>query len=241
MKMLQHPDRTMIRHALILVLAGLLVYLFGMVHSNWSPMHRWNRATGDASIVLLAMTMAIGPGARPWPRLGRLVPFRRELGIYGVALATVHTVIILDGWVVWELPRLFGLEWVPELGRYLMVQHGFGLANLIGILALVYGLVLIMTSNNISVRILGGSSWKFVQLSAYVYWSLVIVHTSYFLFFHFLSFHRPLPPPNPLRWPFIVMVLLVVALQWAAFVRVWRDKRRRRPATGRLRHRAETA
>ncbi|MAM41261.1 MAG: hypothetical protein CL949_22770, partial [Erythrobacter sp.] len=52
------------RHAIAITLALLVVYLFGVVHGQWSDMHRWNRATADASFVLLTITMAIGPTAQ---------------------------------------------------------------------------------------------------------------------------------------------------------------------------------
>ena len=154
------------RHAIAITLALLVVYLFGVVHGQWSDMHRWNRATADASFVLLTITMAIGPTAQIWPRLRFLIPFRRELGIYAVTLAALHTVIVLGGWTVWDFARLFGFEFHPGLGRYVMVQHGFGLANAIGVLALIYGLVLALTSSNRLVRLLGGAIWKFVQRAA---------------------------------------------------------------------------
>jgi methionine sulfoxide reductase heme-binding subunit len=217
------------RHLLIVLAAVLLVALFGLVHQQWSPMHRWNKATADASILLLSMTMALGPLAKLWPAWGRLLPFRRELGIHAVLLALVHTLIILDGWIAWDLARLVGFEFHPSLRQYVMVQHGFGLANLIGVLALAYGLILVTTSNDRSVRFLGGAVWKFVQRSAYVLWALVVIHTAYFLFMHFLDFHRPTPPANPLQWPFAVLVTLILILRWAASIHSWRGKR---PADG---------
>jgi methionine sulfoxide reductase heme-binding subunit len=211
--------------ALTILLAILLVYLFATVHGQWSPMHRWNKATADASLALLTLTMAIGPGARIWSRLRWLIPHRREFGIYTLILALVHTAIILDGWVEWELERLFGLAFHPGLGRYVMVQHGFGLANVIGIWALAYGLILTLSSNDKSMRILSAPVWKFLQRSAYVLWALVVMHTGYFLFIHFLDFHRPLPEPNALRWPFVVLVAFVVMLRSAAFIQTWRQRR----------------
>jgi methionine sulfoxide reductase heme-binding subunit len=214
------------RHVLAIVFAAMLVFLFAAVHGHWSPMHRWNKATADASIVLLTLTMAFGPAARLLPALRRLIPFRREFGIYAVLLALVHTIIILDGWVEWDLMALVGFALHPDLGRYVMVQHGFGLANIIGVVALGYGFVLLITSSDRAVRFLSGSVWKFVQSGAYVLWALVVVHTAYFLFMHFLDFHRPLPPPNPLQLPFVGLVVLVMALRWAASVQSWRQKRR---------------
>ena len=189
-------------------------------------MHRWNRATADASLVLLTVTMALGPLARIWSPLRTFLPFRREFGIYSMVLALVHIVIVFDGWLEWSIWRFFGSHFHPALGRNVMVEHGFGLANFIGIVALAYGVVLTITSNNWSVRIFSGPTWKFLQTGAYVLWMLVVAHTAYFLFMHFQSFHRPLPVPNPLRWPFVGLVVMVFALRSAAFIRTWRHRRR---------------
>lgn len=222
------------RHPLAIILALLIVYLFGVVHGQWSDMHRWNRATADASFVLLTLTMAIGPAVQLWSPLRFLVPFRRELGIYAVVLAAVHTVIILGGWTGWDFARLFGFEFHPGLGRYVMVQHGFGLANAIGVLALAYGLILALTSSNRLVRLLGGSVWKFVQRAAYVLWALVVVHTGYFLFLQFLDYHRQTPEPNPLQPWYLVLIALVLILRVSASVHLWslsRKQSARRQAT----------
>ncbi len=222
------------RHAFAVILALLLVYLFGVVHGQWSDMHRWNRATADASFVLLTVTMAIGPAVQLWLPLRFLVPFRRELGIYAIVLAGVHTVIILDGWTGWDFVRLFGFEFHPRLGRYVMVQHGFGLANAIGVLALFYGLTLAVTSSDWIVRLLGGPIWKFVQRAAYVLWALVVVHTGYFLFLQFLDYHRQTPAPNPLQPWYLVLIGLVLALRISASMHLWNVARKqsaRRQAT----------
>lgn len=222
------------RHVTTLVLAVLLVYLFGAVHGQWSPMHRWNRATADASLLLLTLTMVIGPVARLLPRLRLLVPLRREFGIYTVLLALIHTLIIFDGWLEWDLARLVGLTLHPELARYVMVQHGFGLANVIGLVALLYGAVLAITSADRAVRFLGGATWKFVQSAAYVLWALVLAHTAYFLFMHFLDFHRPTPEANPLQGWFAGLVALVLGLRIAASILTWR-RRNKTPAPGEAR------
>ncbi len=217
--------KTLSRHCVVLFLAVLLTYLFLSVHSQWAPMHRWNRALADASLVLLAATMMIGPAVRLRSAWGRLSAWRRELGIYAVGLGAIHTLIVLDFWMEWNIPRLVGFVLHP-MGLYVMAEHGFGLANLIGILALVYGVILMATSNEYAVRLLSGTVWKFVHSGAYVMWALAVVHTGYFLFMHFLHFHRPLPEPNPLQWPFIGLVIAVITLQSAATVRTWQVRRK---------------
>lgn len=212
----------------VVIMAVLGVLAFAESRAEWSPMHRWNRAVGDMSLVLLSLAMAAGPAARLWSSVRRCLPWRRELGIWGTLLAFVHTVIILDGWVQWDLARLFGYEFHPLLSQYVMLQHGFGLANIVGIAALLYGFVLASSSNDRSQKLLGGSVWKFLQQSAYVFWALIIVHTAYFLYIHFQDFHRQTPDPNWLQMPFAVLVTLVAGLQAAAFWKTWRTKRRGR-------------
>ncbi|WP_052341176.1 ferric reductase-like transmembrane domain-containing protein [Salinarimonas rosea] len=205
------------RNLAVILLAAALVAGFLAVHAQWSPMHRWNRAFGDASFLLLALAMAVGATARLWRPAGRVIAFRRELGVYATLLAIVHLVVILAGWVTWDLWRLFGFEFHPQLGRYVMVQHGFGLANAVGLVALALAIPLALTSNDMSVRRLGAQTWKVLQMGAVPLWWLGIAHVGYFLFAHFLSFHRQTPDPNPLQWPFVGLVLAVVTLRLAAF------------------------
>ena len=215
------------RHLVVVVIGLLITYGFYELRSNWSAMHRWNRATGDASVILISIAMAVGPLSRLWPAARRSLPWRRELGVWGTLLAAVHTVVILAGWVEWELMRLFGFVAHPVTGQYVMLQHGFGFANVIGIAALMYGIGLAATSNDRSQKFFGGSVWKFLQQGAYVLWILIVLHTAYFLFLHFLDFHRPIPQPNVIKLPFAAMVVFVASLQFAGFLVTWRSSRRR--------------
>lgn len=212
------------RHLIVLIAAGLGTYAFLESRSDWSAMHKWNRAFGDMSLVLVALCMVIGPLARLWPVFKPAIPWRREAGIYGALLAIIHTVIILDAWVEWNLIRLFGYEMHPVTGAYVMAQHGFGLANSVGIVGLVYALVLACSSNNWSQRKLGGPVWKFLQQSAYVFWMLVIIHTAYFLYLHFQHYHVKVPDPNWAQIPFVGLVGVVALLQLAAFLKTWKSR-----------------
>lgn len=210
------------RHVLVVVFAAVATALVLYSRAEWSPMHRWNRAIGDVSLVLVAMAMMLGPLSRLWRGAARLLPYRRELGIYAVILAFIHATIILLGWVNLDLMRLFGFEFHPGLQRYVMFNNGFALANILGLLALVYGLVLGLTSNDLSQRLLGSNIWKYVQRGTYVLWWLSVAHTAYFLFIHFLDYHRQTPEPNWAQWPFVALVAIVLCLQIAASTLTWR-------------------
>ncbi|MGR3291541.1 MAG: ferric reductase-like transmembrane domain-containing protein [Paracoccaceae bacterium] len=213
------------RHLGSLLLIGALIWAFWLLRPDWSPMHRWNRAFGDASFLAILLVMVLGPAARIWRRLTIAMPWRRELGVWGFSAALVHAGFILFGWVDLEWQRLFGLEFHPELLRYVMFDKGLGFGSVIGMLALIYGLALAMTSNDLTQRWMGMPIWKFFQQGAYILWALIVVHTAYFLFMHFLDFHRQTPEPNPVRWPFVVLVGLVMAMQTTASMRTWRRRR----------------
>lgn len=211
-----------VRHLLVIALAAAGTAIFLYSRAEWSGMHRWNRAVGDVSLVLVALAMALGPMSRLWRKTAIFIPYRRELGIYAVLLALIHSIIILIGWVELDLMRLVGFEFHPGLQKYVMVQQGFGLANLIGVLALIYGAILAITSNDRSLRLLGNTVWKFVQRGTYVLWWLTVVHVGYFLYLHFLDYHRPTPEPNWFQWPFVGLVGLVLILQITASSATWR-------------------
>ena len=57
------------RHLLVILLSAAGVYALLLSRAEWSPMHRWNRATGDMSLVLVALAMAVGPLSRLWPAI----------------------------------------------------------------------------------------------------------------------------------------------------------------------------
>jgi len=219
------------RHIIVILFATVGTYAFLESRAQWSEMHRWNRAVGDMSLVMIACSMAIGPLSRLVPRMRAAIPWRREFGIYGVILAIIHTAIILVGWVDWDLARIFGYQLHPS-GVYVMLLHGFGLANVIGIIALFYGLVLALSSSNWSQRVLSGPVWKFLQQSSYVLWMLIVVHTAYFLYLHFQDFHRSIPAPNWAQWPFAGLVTFIIVLQLAAFWKTWRAKKRNNVPSG---------
>lgn len=228
MKIKHLSDNWWARHLLIILIAVTGSFLLLESRANWSEMHRWNRAVGDMSVILIALTMIVGPVVRIWPKMNVLTPWRRECGIYAVILAIVHTVIIFSGWIEWDFLKLVGYQIHPATGQYVMAQQGFGLANILGIIALLYGIVLAMSSNNLSMKLLGGSVWKFIQQGSYVLWMLVVTHTAYFLYIHFLHFHRPLPDPNWAQWPFAVLVGVALMLQLAATFKTWKIRSEKR-------------
>lgn len=199
----------------------------------WDPEMRLWRAFGDAALMLLYVALVLGPAARLAPRLGRLLPWRREFGVWFGLAALVHTLLVLDGWARWEVARFLGYEFVAQLGRLARLEPGFGLANLVGLLAMLMTVSLVLTSTDRAVRALGPSAWKLLQVSSYSVFYLSAVHTGYFLFMHYTaSFHRQVPDlQNGFRVPFLLLTLGLVVLQAAAFAVTVRRRRRERTAS----------
>lgn len=210
------------RHLIVGTLAALLTLPFWYGRLNWDAEMRLWRAIGDSSVLLLFVTMMIGPLARLWPPIARLVPWRRETGIWFGVMAFIHTFLVFDGWARWEWTRFLGYEFVPQLGRLARLEPGFGLANLVGLVAVFLTVFLVASSSNWAIDRLGAAAWKWLQYGSYTVFYLVVLHTLYFLFMHYtISFHRQVPDdPNWFRYPFLILSFLIPALQAAAFIKI---------------------
>ena len=212
--------KLLFRHTVVVLLAVAVSIPFWYGRLDWDTEMRLWRAVGDGSFVLLFLILTLGPMARLWPALNRLLPWRKELGIWFAVLAIAHTLLVLDGWVRWEWMRFFGYEFIIRVGRYARMEPGFGLSNLIGFVAVVLAVPLMITSSAWAVKRLGSSAWKWLHIGAYTIFYLVVLHTLYFLFMHYtVSFHRQVPlDENWFRYPFLVTALLVLGIQMSAFV-----------------------
>lgn len=198
---------------------------FWLGRLEWDRDMRLWRTIGDASFVLLFFTLFLGPAARHWRPMARVLSWRRELGIWCAVLGLVHTLLVLDGWVRWDWMRFFGYEFIGQLDRYARLEPGFGFANVVGIVAAAISVPLMLSSSNWAVKRLGGSSWKWLHYGAFTVFYLVALHSLYFLFMHYTpSFHRQVPEPNWFRYPFLVMAALVLAIQASAFVATVRGR-----------------
>lgn len=213
----------MVSAAATLFLVVLYLVAMGGVGYN---QHTWNRSFANASVVLYAVTLGIGPLARLWRPASIALPWRRETGIWGTVAAVVHVGIFWEGalgWTNWrrffyppgETDTLMG----DRAGGFLPTVFNF--ANVVGLIGLVYAVVLAITSNDFFQRWLK-SGWSWLQNRATTMWLLVLMHAWAFAYY--------IETPSAIRggtlWASFWTVLL---LQTAAFTKtVWR--RRRGPA-----------
>lgn len=216
-----------LRHLFVAGLSALLVYLVWLVNSTWGPDMRLWKAFGGATFALLWFVIFIGPAAKLWRPLVRLTSFRREFGIWFTLIGLLHGYLILDGWVRWSVWEFFGYQYVTELDQYLRFEPGFGLANLMGLTALIFALILAATSSDRAVSLLGVSSWKWLHMFAYVIFYLAALHVIYYAFIHYspsparILMGQPTNyPDNPLRFYYLTAFLSVFVVQIGAFIKI---------------------
>ncbi len=221
------------RHLFMAGVSALLVYMVWKLNSAWSPDMRLWKAFGGATFFLLWFAVFIGPVAKLFSPLARFATWKREAGVWFTVMGLVHGYLVLDGWVRWGAWELIGYQYIPELETYLRAEPGFGLANLMGLLALVFALALAGTSFDKAVNFLGVSSWKWLHSFAYVIFYLIALHVLYFAFVHFTASPQRvlmgLPtnyPENPLRFYYLTAILSVFVVQILAFIKTVRQQRR---------------
>ena len=222
----------LLRQLLIGVISALLVYIVWSLNATWSPdMQLW-KAFGGGSFFLLWFAMFVGPAAKLWTPLTRLTSYRREVGIWFFLIALIHGYLILDGWVRWGVWEFFGYQYIPQLETYLRVESGFGMANLMGLVALLFALALAATSFDKAVSWLGVSSWKWLHMLAYVIFYLSALHVVYFAFIHYTpSLQRVVMeqptnyPDNSLKYYYLLAIVSVFVVQVGAFIKTVRQQR----------------
>ncbi len=210
------------RHAISLILLGLLVLIFTAGRADLPDVHLWNRAFADASFVLLCLTLAVGPAARFLSSFSPLLPLRRELGIWLTVAAAVHVIIYLDGALSWNV---LGFFFDLNHSHPVLLRNPFGAANWVGLVALIYLIALALTSNDASMKLLG-RGWKFLQQQSYTLYVLAVIHAAVLIYLVIERGHGIFPPV------FWAVAAVAAALQVGGYVRtvVLHNRRRRSDA-----------
>ena len=197
------------RHAAAIGVALVLIVGFWLVLKEPGDDGVSNLVLADTSFVLLCLILILGPIARFVPRARRFVPWGRELGIAMFVTAGLHVVMLVDTYTDLD-EALFGEH--GALGRY----DFWTAANFVGVFALAYALILAITSNDLSQRLLG-RGWKFTQRQAYTLFVLTWLHTA-----AFLVDIEEFPPAFNWFWLFTIPVVIA---QVSGFVHTVRSTR----------------
>jgi methionine sulfoxide reductase heme-binding subunit len=171
--------RRLVRHHLPLaMLSGAMTAVLAVALPAHETVHRLSMATAYVGLVLLGITLSIGPWqvlrGRPSPTSSDL---RRDVGIWTALVSLAHVVLGLQ--VHMGDPWLYFLHPLRERGRQgIPIRFDeFGVANHTGLIATLVLLLLLSLSNDLSLRALGAPTWKWLQRSSYVLFGLVVVHS----------------------------------------------------------------
>lgn len=235
----------LLRHLGMAGISALLVYLFYLSYSawgvqpalwpDWGEDHPFWRAWAHAAFVLLFFSLILSPVATLWKPVKRLLPWRRELGIWFAVLALGHAYAIWDRWARWDLGTLFGFEYVEELGSYILARPEVGIMNMMGLVMLPMIMLLAVTSSDRAVSFLGTSSWKWIHRSlvhAIFYIAMLRGVLYFFYFFQTTPPNWQVYPPIWFLYVFLGMGLVAVSLQGAAFAKTVLQRRRQRQENG---------
>src|SRR5262249_26235690 len=133
------------------------------------------RATGTAAIILLHVTLSLGPLARLDRRCLPLMYNRRHLGVTTFALALVHAVLVTGfyhGFGVVSPLRPLLTRSVQYRSTSAFPSEGLGL------FALAILFVMAATSHDFWLKNLSPRVWKSIHMLVYVAWLAVVLHVA---------------------------------------------------------------
>lgn len=136
--------------------------LFGLLFPEW------RRSFGQLAEIMLLLVLFLSPISKilGMRLLLQLMSLRRELGIWMAYLATVHVV----GYFI-------DPDWAEVFWESFRRGNGYlGPPFLFGVVAYICTLSLLLTSNNLAQRLLGGKHWKNLHRLAYPLLVLVLLH-----------------------------------------------------------------
>ena len=149
--------------------------IYGTMFMSVDPVQKLNRELGDWALIFLMVTLYIGPLSKILKRKN-LIALRRMLGLLTYFYVVLHlaSYIIIDLQLDWH-------EFVKDVTKRNFI--------ILGMTSVVLLTPLALTSNNISLKILGSKSWK--KLHYLVYPAAIIAIIHFFMMIR-ADYHRPI-------------------------------------------------
>lgn len=159
---------------LVIVTILLLLTIYSSVPGKDS-MYVWSMATAYTSLVLLGATLILGP-LNVLRKKNNPVShdLRRDIGIWCGLTGVAHVIFGIQVHMgnMW----LYFFKDVDGLGGFKLRTDLFGAANYVGLIGTLILLMLLFLSNDLSMKILGTSRWKKLQLSIYLFFLVILAH-----------------------------------------------------------------
>ena len=195
-----------IRHVKLAGFSGLMIAVVYLILDSPDGTFLFSMATAYAGLILLAITLLIGPLNLIQKKQNPVSSYlRRDIGIWAGVVSVAHVIIGLQ-------VHMGGRFWIYfvhdfESGQLPSIRFdAFGLANHTGLLATIIIIVLLVLSNNTSLKKLGVVKWKSLQRLSYLLFALVMGHG----FIYQLLEKRPMP----FILAVLIVFLVVLGVQW---------------------------
>jgi nitrite reductase/ring-hydroxylating ferredoxin subunit/DMSO/TMAO reductase YedYZ heme-binding membrane subunit len=133
------------------------------------------RATGTAAIILLHVTLSLGPLARLDRRFLPLMYNRRHLGVTTFALALVHAVVVTGFYHGFGVLSPFESLLTSNTQYRSISAFPF---EILGVFALSILFVMAATSHDFWLKNLSPRVWKGIHMLVYVAWLAVVLHVA---------------------------------------------------------------
>tara|TARA_Y100000310_G_scaffold315268_1_gene365604 strand:+ start:753 stop:1439 length:687 start_codon:yes stop_codon:yes gene_type:complete len=190
---------TLSKHLVVGILSIGLAFILRFLLDN-----SWSVSFARVSFFLLFLVLAIGPIMRMKKSTGLLFYFtplswRGEIGIWFFITGLAHFVFVLMRRPLSELIKIGG--------------SGYGLTNLLGLIALVWALFLAATSFGKIIKFLGVDLWKKLHTMTYVVFYLVAAH---FIYFQFFSTYGEVGP-DWFGYLAVALTIIIIVMQVTAF------------------------
>ncbi len=187
----------------------------------YAPYSDWTYALtlgfGYLCVIFLALSLLIGPVKLLSQRRNPVnIDLRRDVGIWSAITGCLHVFYALQVRLNGQIWAFF-LELAP--GGYRLRRDLFGFSNDVGLVATIFLIVLLVISNDLSLRRLKGRRWKVWQRFNYLLAALALLHT---LIFQIIN-HRQMP----FMTATLALTVIVLAGQAVGFY-LYRARRHRR-------------
>ena len=162
-------------YLLMAALTAISTFVFYIFWKDREAIEFIADVTGYISIFLLVLSLVLGSINLLLKRKNPVSTYlRRDIGIFGGLLAVVHSV---TGLFVHLRGKMWQYFLVETDHGYSINLENFGIANYSGAIAALLIMLLIIISNDYSLRKLKADRWKNLQRLSYLMFSLVLIHS----------------------------------------------------------------
>jgi len=168
-------NRLKTHYLLMTALTAISTFVFYLFWKDRDAITFIADVAGYISIFLLVLSLVLGPINLLLKRKNPVSTYlRRDIGIFGGLLAVIHSV---TGLFVHLRGKMWQYFLVETNHGYSINLENFGIANFTGAIAALLIILLIIISNDYSLRKLKAGRWKNLQRLSYLMFSLVLLHS----------------------------------------------------------------